>query len=115
VKLAADGGTAVFLVYMLCHHSLIAAIVIGSIPPVAASLTLMRYANLEPLKQSSFGRYLARYMTFLAMAQRLAGLVGILIGASFHLVWLIAVGLAVVVAAWIYGLFFPRWGTTDAA
>ena len=43
-------------------------------PPALISFLLMRYADLEPYRQSAFGKYIARSMSHSMEAIRLAGL-----------------------------------------
>jgi hypothetical protein len=75
------------------------------------SLLLIRLADLEKLKQSAFGRYIGRYMTGLAQFWRLAGFGVMVIGAWYHLAWLIPLGLAAILLAWGWGLVVERIGS----
>lgn len=103
-KLATDVGCAVISLYFFWQHQLAVALLTHFIPPPVASAVVIRFANLEPIKQSRLGRYLSRDMTPAAQATRLAGDL-IMIGAA----WLqspagIAAGLLLVLSAWGYGL-----------
>jgi len=80
------------------------------VPPPIASVAVMRIANLEPYKNSKLGSYLVRYMNPAAQATRLAGDLVTVFAAWFHSPIGIGAGLAIVLAAWSYGLLPPRWG-----
>jgi len=65
---------------------------------------LLRYAPLDRHVASPVGLYLKRYMTRPMEATRVAGDLVMVAGAWLHLPWVIALGLAVIVAAWASGL-----------
>ena len=70
------------------------------------SFALIRFANLEEYKESSFGKYVRKYMTRRIEAIRLAGYAVMAIGAWAHLIWLIPLGLLIILLGWIRGLIF---------
>ena len=74
------------------------------VPPVVASALLLRYARLDGYAVSPIGLYLKRYMTRAVEALRLAGDLAMVLGAWLHQPWAIALGLAVIAAAWSNGL-----------
>jgi hypothetical protein len=92
----------------LGEHHLVLALVVMLIPPPIASYFVMRYANLEPCKQSALGQYILQYMTHAMEAVRLAGMVMIALGGWYHSVWLIIGGIGVVLLGWMRGKIFPR-------
>src|SRR5262249_14405782 len=109
LKLATDAGSALFFLYLLWVHQILAALVAGFLPPIVASTLLMRRPSyLEPLKQSSLGRYVAKYMTPAVEIVRLLTLVPMAYGAWSHQVTFIFAGLVVLVVAWGNGLLWPR-------
>jgi cobalamin synthase len=108
LKLATDIGTTPISLYLFWQHELIWALVITIIPSILASFLLVRYANLEPYKQSAFGRYIARYMSSVVVALRVLGLIVMIVGAWNHIGWLIPLGLVIIVLAWMRGLLIQQ-------
>lgn len=102
-KLAADIGCEPVSLYFFWQHSLAVGLVIHFLPPVAASLLLLRYGNFEAYKASPAGAYLRRHMTRTVELVRIAGDVAMVFGAWFHAPLLIALGVAVIVLAWSSG------------
>jgi hypothetical protein len=76
---------------------------IGLISPILASVLLMHGADLEPLKNSAFGRYVDRYMTRSIEIIRLLGMVVLCLGAWYHISILLLLGVAVILAEWARG------------
>ncbi|HWT81246.1 MAG TPA: hypothetical protein VN648_20840 [Candidatus Methylomirabilis sp.] len=74
------------------------------VPPVIVSYLIIRYADLRSYRDSRFGRYVKQYMTQVMQVVRLAGYAAAALGAWFHLPWLIAVGILVIVYGWTSGL-----------
>jgi hypothetical protein len=107
-KLLTDWIAGIAALYPLWQHQLLAALLIVLVPPLIASVLLMRFANLEKYKQSPFGRYVRRYMTHAVEAVRLSGYIAMALGAWYHVLWLIPVELLVVVVAWLRGMVLPR-------
>jgi hypothetical protein len=110
LKLLTDISSGFICLYPLWQHQLVLALLIMLIPAPVASALVMRYANLEPYKQSAVGKYISKYMTHTMEAIRGLGMIAMAFGAWWHAVWLILVGAAVIILAWLNG-FFRR--TTD--
>jgi hypothetical protein len=103
-KLATDITSSLVSLWMFWNHLLGWGIVVTFVPPIVASALVIRFVDLEPLRESRAGRYLSRYMTPATQAARLAGAFAMAAGAWIH-VWLVVLlGLAVIVAAWARGL-----------
>lgn len=107
LKLLVDWGTGIASAFLLWQHRLTPALVVGLIPPILISTVLLRWANLEGLKDSPFGRYVGRYMTREVEAVRLAGMIVLWAGAWYYLPVLPAVGIAIILAAWARGKLLP--------
>jgi hypothetical protein len=103
LKLAVDVGSGFGSLYPLWHHHLALALVIMSIPPPLASLLVMRFADLEPYRQSALGKYIARSMSHAMEALRLIGMTVVAIGAWHQSLWAIAGGCALILFAWLRG------------
>jgi hypothetical protein len=107
LKLLADIGSGFGSLYPLWEHQLAIALVVMLVPPPVASFIVLRYANLEPYKQSAFGKYVAQYLQGME-AVRLAGMVMMALGAWYHSVGIILGGLGLVLFVWLRGKIFPR-------
>lgn len=106
-KLFTDWSTGLIALYPFWHHNLIAALLIAFVPPIVASLIIVRCADLEKYKQSAFGRYVRQYMTRAVEATRFIGYGIMAVGAWIHAAWAIPVGLLIITLAWLRGVIFP--------
>ena len=104
-KLAADVSAAFISTYLIWQHKFGLAMLSAFVPAILASALVMRFADLERLKQSPFGHYIRPFMTRRIEAWRFAGQVVVWVGAWYHQFWLIPAGLAIVIAAWMSGLW----------
>ena len=102
-KLATDILAEPISLYFFWRHDLALGLATHFLPPIIASALVMRFADLEPLKASPLGRYIGRHMTRTVEAARLAGDLVMVAGAWLRSPWLIALGLAIVAAAWLSG------------
>ena len=105
LKLMIDAGSGFGSLYPLWHHHLALALVIMLLPPPVISLLLMRFANLEPYRQSAFGRYIAHSMSHTMEAIRLTGMIVVALGAWYQSLWIIFAGCVVILFAWLRGTF----------
>jgi len=108
LKLLTDFGAGLGSLYPLWQHDLLVALSIMLVPPPVASFLVMRYAELEPYKQSAFGRYLARFMSHGMEVVRLAGMVIMALGAWHHSIGLIVGGLGLILFGWLRGKIIRR-------
>ena len=102
-KLFTDIGAAFGSLYLLWRHQLAFALVVALAPPLLVSMLLMRYADLEPYRQSAFGKYIARSMSHAMEAVRLTGMVVAALGAWHQSLWIIVAGTAIVLVGWLRG------------
>jgi hypothetical protein len=79
------------------------------IPPPIGSAAVIRFADLEACKTSHIGAYLTRYMTPTAPAIRLAADLITVMAAWYRSPAAIVLGVAIIVAAWTYGLLLLRF------
>ena len=103
-KLATDVAAAVISFYFLWRHQLVIGLLTHFIPPPTGSAVVICAANLDHYKNSNLGGYLARYMTPMAQATRLAGDLITVVAAWYQSLAGIVFGLAIILAAWTYGL-----------
>lgn len=112
LKLLTDICSGFVSLYPLWQHELAIALAVMLVPPPIASALVMRFANLEPYRQSAFGRYIAVHMTHAMEAVRLAGMIAMAVGAWLHIIWLIPAGVVVVLFGWLRGVLIP-WKSTS--
>ena len=109
VKLLTDVGVTPFFLAELWRHQVVAALVVGFVPPVCVTLWMMRWPpNLERIRDSAAGAYLRKYMTPSVEAARLLTLLPMAYGAWVHAVSPIALGCGLLALAWGYGPLFRR-------
>jgi hypothetical protein len=113
-KLATDILAEPISLYFFWRHDLALGLATHFLPPIIGSVLVIRFADLKPLKASPFGRYVGRHMTRAVGAARLAGDLVMVAGAWLHWPWLIALGLAIVAAAWLSGWIAPRASNSQA-
>ncbi|HET7480726.1 MAG TPA: hypothetical protein VFJ72_14570 [Rubrobacteraceae bacterium] len=110
LKLLTDSTAAFAALPLLWRHRLRAALLVMFVPPVLASIVIIKYVDLEPYKRSSLGRYVKRYMTNEMQAVRLAGALTMALGAWHRRPWFIPFGLLVVLFGWLRGVLFSWRG-----
>ena len=103
LKLSTDISAAFGSLCLLWRHQLAFALVVMLVPPVFVSFFLMRYADLEPYRQSVLGKYVARSMSHAMEAVRLAGMAVTALGAWYQSLWIIVAGSAIVLFGWLRG------------
>ena len=103
-KLATDIGAALVSLPLLWLHWLWLGLAVHFAPPVIASALLLRFADLEPQKNSAFGRYVRRMMTRPVEATRILGDLVMVIAAWYRAPFGIAAGAAIVLLAWLSGV-----------
>jgi hypothetical protein len=110
-KLAADITGSLISTYLMWRGKFGPAMLTAFVPAILASVLVVRFADLERLKQSPFGHYIGQFMTGRIEAWRFAGQVVMWVGAWYHHFWLILVGVATVITAWMSGRWRRNTGT----
>jgi hypothetical protein len=108
LKLLTDISAEVISLYLFWKRKLFAGLVVIFLPPILASLLIMRWANLEPYKQSTFGDYLQTYMTPSVVTVRVLGTIVTHVGAWYRRPLLVPLGLGLVLLGWLRGLLWPK-------
>jgi hypothetical protein len=93
LKLATDISAEIISLYLFWRRKLVAGLIVGVVPPMIVSFLLMRFANLEPYKQSSVGRYISVAMTPSAIMMRVLGTIVPHLGAWYRIPVLLPTGL----------------------
>src|SRR5687768_12750893 len=92
LKLGIDVCTSFVTTYLAWQHNIVWFLILFLIPSVIITFLLVKYADLERLKTSSFGKYVERYMTSTIELIRFARQILMWVAAWFHLPILIAIG-----------------------
>jgi hypothetical protein len=108
LKLFTDISTAAIALSLLWKRRIAAALLVMWVPSICVSWALIRFVDLERYKRSRFGAYVRRSMTRSMEALRFAGLAVMAIGAWFHRVWLIPLGVLIVLGGWLRGLLLSQ-------
>jgi hypothetical protein len=108
LKLLTDVATAIAATALFWNQHAASAFAVGFVPPIVVTAILLRWANLEPYRNSAFGRYVGRYMTRRVELARLAGLVPMWGGAWIRQPAIIAAGVAWILGCWLWGLRAQR-------
>jgi hypothetical protein len=114
LKLGTDITAAIVSTYFFWAHNLALGFITAFVPPIVMSTLLLATQDFAWIRDSAVGRYLKRSMTHAMEAVRLAGTLPMAFGAWYHLPWLIALGLPIILFGWLRGLIFPRKAQTDA-
>lgn len=103
VKLAVDVSTTLLSIYFYWVQDFILGTIIGYLPSVIVTVVMIKWVNLEKIKQSPSGRYIDKYMTNTMRLIRFAGLIVSTIAAWYNTWWLVLVGLLVILFVWLHG------------
>ncbi len=110
-KLAVDISTTLLSIYLYWVQDFVLGTVIGYLPSVIVTVVIIKWVNLEKIKQSPLGRYIDKYMTNTIRIIRIAGLIVATIAAWYNIWWLVLVGLLVILLAWLRGKILPMKNT----
>lgn len=105
LKLLVDFCTGFYCCYLLWQHHIFLFLLLFLFPSVIVTFLLVRFASLENLKSSAFGRYVKKHMTTVVEAIRLVGQIIIWLGGWYHQAIIILVGFLVILAGWCKGLY----------
>jgi hypothetical protein len=101
LKLLADFTAALISLYLLWQHRLPIALLVMFALPLIASIFVTQYVNLEACERSALGGAVARYMSHSLELIRLLGMAIMAIGAWFHSLAAIFLGLTVIILIWM--------------
>ena len=105
IRIATDWLSGFYACYLFWQHEPIPALVMAFIPSLVVSLFVVKNSDLEKLKNSAFGRYYKRIYSKSIDLVRFAGFV-VMSVSSWYQEWSgIILGVLIVLATWIYGLF----------
>lgn len=104
LKLLTDWMTGGISLFLLWFHQLIIALVVMFVPSIVVSIVIIKYMSLENIKKSSFGNYMQHSMTSGMEIVRFVGFAMMIVGAWFHVMWLIGCGLMIILVGWLRGM-----------
>ena len=105
LKLGVDISTGCYTTWLAWQHNWFWFLLLLVIPSLIISYLLIQFANLEPLKNSKFGKYLKIHMTTRIEAIRLSGQIIMWIAAWYHVIFMIIFGFLLIICGWCNGLF----------
>jgi hypothetical protein len=108
LKLLTDFATSFLSASLLWQRAWWLAAAVAFAPSIIVTSLLLWRAELEPLRDSPLGRYVAVFMTRTEVAIRSAGQVVMWLGAATHEVWLLPLGFLIVAFGWLRGFWLPR-------
>ena len=104
LKLATDVVSALAAAAFFWQHSVALALAVGPLPPIVASVLVLRFANLDRYRDSRIGAYIGRNMMRRVEAARLAGLLPLWGGAWLQRGFIIAAGIVWILLCWLWCL-----------
>ena len=108
LKLAVDVSTGFYTTYLMWQYQVTMFLLIFLLPSVIITLLLVKFADLEKLKNSPFGKYIGGHMTKTAGGIRFLGQIMMWLAAWYHLPAFILLGFLVIMAGWLNGLLFKK-------
>jgi hypothetical protein len=108
VRLIVDWGSGITACYFFWMRDIWTGVAISVLPSLIVSLFVVRFADLEKIQSSPFGRYFKRTYSRTVDIIRFAGFV-ILAGSSWwHSAPGMIAGLLIIILTWTYGLFIKK-------
>lgn len=108
LKLFVDISTSILTTYFAWQHNIVWFLMLFLIPSVIVTVLLIKYADLDRLKNSAVGKYVGLYMTRAIETIRMGGQIIMWVAAWFHFPILIAIGVLVIIGGWLNGHLFKR-------
>lgn len=111
-KLWADVIATIVSLILFWQHQLYLGLIFHFAPPIIASFTVIQFANLEKIKESSFGKYVGVYMNRWMEFLRLFGDLLMVLGAWYQSYIIILIGLLIILTAWSNGMIRRKLSST---
>ncbi|MDP1676375.1 MAG: hypothetical protein Q8L88_05860 [Bacteroidota bacterium] len=105
VRLITDWSSGLYACYLFWNQLLIEGLVAAFIPSLIVSLVILRFTDLEKLKNSKFGRYYKRIYNKTVDFTRFGGFVVMAAGSWSQSIQIAGVGLIIIIGTWTYGMF----------
>lgn len=108
LRLTVDWVTGLTACYLFWLHDMVNGLIVAFIPSLLVSLFVIRFGELEKLKNSSFGKYYKRTYSKTIDLVRFGGFVIMSGSAWYNFAEGIVGGIVVVIATWTYGMFLKK-------
>lgn len=108
VRLFSDWAGGFTACYFFWQHDLVAGIIVAFIPSLIVSLIVVKFTDLQKLKNSTFGRYHKRIYNKTIDLARLGGFIVMASGSWYQSFEIAGAGLAIIIWTWMYGLFTKK-------
>ncbi len=105
VRLLTDWSSGIFACYLFWNQKLIEGLVAAFVPSLIVSLIILRFTDLEKLKNSPFGRYYKRTYNRTVDLIRFGGFVVMAAGSWNQSLQIAGAGFIIIIGSWTYGLF----------
>ncbi|TGK01826.1 hypothetical protein EHQ53_15250 [Leptospira langatensis] len=103
-KLFTDFFTGFLTTYFAWEHSILWFLAFFLLPSIVVTLIVIRFSDLDRLKDSAFGNYVRKYMDYKMQTIRSVGQLLMWCSAWFHLPFLILLGFLLIMSGWMNGL-----------
>lgn len=107
-RLITDWSSGIAACVMFWIHEFWVGILFSVVPSLIVSLFVVRFADLESLKNSRFGRYFKRTYNRTVDLIRFAGFVITASACWWNFIAGIIVGILIIITTWTYGLFVKK-------
>ena len=105
LRLFTDWTSGLYACYLFWNQELIPGLVLAFGPSLIVSLIILRFTDLEKLKNSRFGRYYKRTYNKTVDFTRFGGFVVMAAGSWNQTIQIVGVGLIIIIGTWTYGIF----------
>ncbi len=105
VRLLTDWSSGLYACYLFWHQLLVEGILAAFVPSLIVSLIILRFTDLEKLKNSTFGRYYKRTYTKAIDFTRFGGFAVMAAGSWNQSIQIAGIGLIIIIGTWTYGMF----------
>ena len=108
LKLSVDICSGILTTYLSWQHDIFWFLILFLLPSVIVSILTIKYADLEKLKNSGFGKYIEKYMTTSIEVIRIVGQIIIWTAGWYHLAIIMIIGFLIIIGAWCNGLLIKK-------
>ncbi len=108
MRLVTDWSTGMGACWLFWINEMWFGVLLAFLPSLIVSLLIVRYADLEKIKNSKFGAYFLRTYNKIAEFIRFIGFFVLASGSWWHSPWVMAAGFLIIAGTWVYGVLLPK-------
>lgn len=108
VRLLTDWITGIGACFLFWQRDIWFGVTLSFLPSLIVSLLIVRFADLEKIKNSAFGQYFQRTYTRKVDLIRFFGFLVVASASWWQMVPGIVAGFLIIVGTWTYGLIFKK-------